>query len=454
MEDVRPRSTEAVVEVTKSPEQSLTEPTLPQKTDRKWLLPGLIGLVVMALGIAGYFAYQNFQLKRGQSITTTTTPAPASGLLTSTPIPTTNLKKYTDKNYGFSFAYPQEWEVKTPPDSGLSLSIIANGHEISVRVWQVTGFGYCYKYGERKEIIVGGKNAETADGIGPSEMCDKPEEFSNRGNTFVLIPLIPLEDKPKGLPTNQIHISYDYPLSDISLAKSNLNQVLSTFKFLDQASETANWETYENELFSFSLKYPPTITLLTSENQGPWINVPTNQESVINLLITIESFDSINTGQSGEQATSYNLGYDSETALIDLQSLQKNNFGSDVDFVHVLPGPEFDSRKVINLGKVNAKTFMVLGRFETCDITFERKAIFYPDNTTRAIITLLGPKEKIILENPAYFESDRWKNCMNLSTNYGKDMFYKDVIVNKTGPTTNDWYKTFDQILSTIKFTN
>ncbi len=160
-----------------------------------------------------------------------------SPTLESSPTPTNessaNLKTYSNGKYKFSFSYPQNWKINDvyqDPDAPIFLSNIANGHTISIHVYRVTGFGYCYKYGEQKEIFVGTKVATTADGVGPSEMCDKPEEFTNRGNTFVLIPL---EDKPEGLPANQILISYDYPLDDINLAKSNLEQILSTFKFTD-----------------------------------------------------------------------------------------------------------------------------------------------------------------------------------------------------------------------------
>lgn len=165
-------------------------------------------------------------------VTPQTTSVPE---LSPTPItkPPTNLKTYSNEKYKFSFKYPQNWEIDgsyQDPDAPISLSNIASGHTIGIHVYRVTGFGYCYKYGERKEIVVGGKTAETADGVGGTEMCDQPEEYANRGNTFVLIPL---EDKPKGFPTNQIHISYDYPIGDKGLAKSNLEQILSTFKFAD-----------------------------------------------------------------------------------------------------------------------------------------------------------------------------------------------------------------------------
>lgn len=166
------------------------------------------------------------------------TPWSAPSLILSPPLtpitkPTANLKTYSNEKYRFSFNYPQNWkidDVYQNPDAPISLSNIANGHTISVHVYPVTGFGYCYKYGESKTIVVGGKTAKTADGVGVggTEMCDEPEKYANRGNTFVLIPI---DDNDTTYSRIQIHISYDYPLDDIDLAKSNLNQVLSTFKF-------------------------------------------------------------------------------------------------------------------------------------------------------------------------------------------------------------------------------
>jgi len=115
--------------------------------------------------------------------------------------------------------------------AGVSLSNIIEGHTIKVYVWRVTGFGYCYQYNDKKEVIVAGKLAETADGVGGTELCEGPESdvSSTQGNTFVLIPL----DNNDDFPRKQIHISYDYPLSGIGAAKSNLNQILSTFRFIE-----------------------------------------------------------------------------------------------------------------------------------------------------------------------------------------------------------------------------
>jgi len=212
-------------------------PVSNEKPKKPRLVFLLIALVILLLGTTGYFVYQNFQLKKEQPGLSQPTPS-----LTPASIPEATTKTYINEKYGFSFNYPQSWQISGEPGADenpeISFTNIFEGHTININVWRVTGFGYCYKYSERQTTVVGGKNAEMADGVGATEMCDKPEEYTNRGNTFVLIPL---EDQTISLPANQIHINYDYPLSDLSLAKINLNQILSTFKFTGpQTSEETN----------------------------------------------------------------------------------------------------------------------------------------------------------------------------------------------------------------------
>ncbi len=183
-------------------------------------------LLFISVVIAGFFAYQTqrlvseLKIKNEELIVKTSEPTVepvATNSAIATADPTANWKTYTDDKYKFSLRYPNG----------------VKNHVVSVSVLRVTGFGYCYLYGTEKTIVISGINAKTADGVGTgdTEICDQPRDvMSKKGNTFVLIPLAVSND---GLPVDQIFINYDYPLSDLNLAKQNLDQVLSTFKFTD-----------------------------------------------------------------------------------------------------------------------------------------------------------------------------------------------------------------------------
>ena len=67
--------------------QPLSEPI--RVAGKKWLVPSLIGLIVISLGMAGYFAYQNIQLKNKQSdLGLTGSTSLSSEQLAQTPVPT------------------------------------------------------------------------------------------------------------------------------------------------------------------------------------------------------------------------------------------------------------------------------------------------------------------------------------------------------------------------------
>lgn len=214
-----------------SNDQSENELLLQPTKNQSKIVLVLTTLLIVAVGVAialGYQLYSQDQ-KNGLQFSTPTTPPTSATLSPTATAPES--RTYSDPKNRFSFSYPQGWQVNDKSSSNqdpqLTFTNISEGHTINISVWRVTGFGYCYVYGEKQKIVVGTKNAETADGVGPSEMCDKPEEYANRGNTYVLIPL---EDTTDGLPLNQLHISYDYPLSDKSIAKTYLNQILSSVK--------------------------------------------------------------------------------------------------------------------------------------------------------------------------------------------------------------------------------
>lgn len=72
----------------------------------------IIILVLILLGVIGYFIYQNTQLQKSNSNVTSPSTVPNANLLQSspTPDPTVNWKTYTNTKYGYSVKYPSNWE--------------------------------------------------------------------------------------------------------------------------------------------------------------------------------------------------------------------------------------------------------------------------------------------------------------------------------------------------------
>ena len=102
------------------PEQ---ESTQGKKSNRR-LIIGLGVFALVALGIAGIFAYQNYQLKKqvekpGPGLEVTPTkelqPTPTNTISvpspTATADPTADWEIYENKNYGFSLKYPNNFKL-------------------------------------------------------------------------------------------------------------------------------------------------------------------------------------------------------------------------------------------------------------------------------------------------------------------------------------------------------
>jgi hypothetical protein len=180
------------------------------------------------------------------------------------------------------------------------------------------------------------------------------------------------------------------------------------------------WQFHENSKAGFSLKFPHDVIL--GEN----------------LRIESEFVSSL-----GERP----LGYTTENATNIRDSLATGEFGkNEIDW------PLEDSKQVKSLGVLNGQDFLVLGRFEVCDVTFERKLVFY-SNDHQTIITLETPKEPIIAENPEIFTTDA-ENCFEEKIwNFDKQVdFYKSLSKGKSGEAAQAWFDTFDAIVETIEF--
>jgi len=209
------------------------------------------------------------------------------------------------------------------------------------------------------------------------------------------------------------------------LPKSSVN--LSEIEFDESGrakaieSETDLWQFYDDKKAGFSLKYPHNVVMV---------------DKVGNLSLTIESvkIDDLDFPS-----------FNKEEVLEDIQSLKNGQYGEEYDW------PLGVSKKVRDLGEVNGQEFMVLSRFEVCDVVFERKLLFY-NNDYRILITLKEIKSNIVDNLSKYFEINE-ENCgVEAIWNFEKqDQFYLDLVGGKSFFTAQEWFDTFDKIVDTIE---
>jgi hypothetical protein len=189
--------------------------------------------------------------------------------------------------------------------------------------------------------------------------------------------------------------------------------------------ETDLWKVYESKDAGFSIKYPTTVNFEEKTADG-----------LYDLSIETANIDTL-------EGT---LGFDKETAKQNLESLKNGEYGKKVDW------PLDGSEKVVKIGNTYAQEFAVFSRFEVCSVIFERKLYFFNDNY-QIIITLAGPKEKIIDSSPDYFKIDK-ENCGSEKVwNFDRQKeFFTNLKNNNGSEIALNWFNTFDKIIGTIEF--
>jgi hypothetical protein len=190
-------------------------------------------------------------------------------------------------------------------------------------------------------------------------------------------------------------------------------------------SETDLWPFYQNDEAGFMVHYPLDIDF-ASDDSGAAYRLDVQVEPVAGLAHT--------------------MGYDEETARANATALAAGEFGQGVDFG--LPVSE----RVRDLGEVSAQDFMVLGRFEVCDVTFERK-LYFVRNDQLVVLTLSADEELMSPPLADYFETDAM-NCGDQSIWIFDQQadFYEQLVAGTAPPIAQDWYDLFDQVIETVIF--
>lgn len=223
----------------------------------------MVIIVVLLLGAVGILGYQNLQLQK-QLISLQPTPSPSA-----TSDPTADWKTYTSQDYGFELRYPTDWEARQGKDAegkpigqfswsvpaslkkvsafSLTLSIVNTNEstaEAFVQAYIAAGGPGKIEYRAKSEVTIGGVTGVKLESVFAFDKSQDQIYLLHNGKIYEFI--LPI----RGVNPNITDAVKNNPIA---------YQILSTFKFIDQTTDTSNWKIYTNTS-GYSIKYPTSFT--------------------------------------------------------------------------------------------------------------------------------------------------------------------------------------------------
>lgn len=189
------------------------------------LLPLISAVVLVALLAAGYLFWQNQQLQTTNSLAPTPTETPIQD-------ETANWKTYENKEYGYSFRYPNNWKIEDLSPNGKLQSVLVRGFlektqnntSVMVRVENKNTTCFptdikCYSQNELETYESGGNNGLLVDSFLPAPGGQDTSQklrvvfFENNNLLYSL--------------------SQQRAAKDEGILLKQFDQILSTFKFFE-----------------------------------------------------------------------------------------------------------------------------------------------------------------------------------------------------------------------------
>ncbi|MBU1110706.1 hypothetical protein KKB83_03755 [Patescibacteria group bacterium] len=209
------------------------QPVQVNKSPLPWMI-----LVVVLVTIAGYFAFQNYQLQQQLATQQTSlTPPPSAQLADSSPpstvSPTTDWKIYTSNIHNISFKYPTSWSLVEQEGQREGGQVFNTKLELSRNKAVITmyfnmdgigGQGQTYK-GE--EFVLDGINLyqyTKNNSYNNTQTIGISNSLSNTLGVFMI------DDVTYGI---MLNYPDSYTTEQRSSVKEEFDQILSTFEFTD-----------------------------------------------------------------------------------------------------------------------------------------------------------------------------------------------------------------------------
>jgi hypothetical protein len=194
-------------------------------------------------------------------------------------------------------------------------------------------------------------------------------------------------------------------------------------------SESDMWPLFEDKNTGFTMNYPMNTVLV--DNSSFTLNSEMPQVRITVLDV-------------GEKVNPWDL--DKEGDQKNIEDLAGGNFGmSGENAVEA-------SKKVAMVANVFGQDLVVLTRIDMCNVTLERKRLFYFNNK-KIEVTGFGSVPKVKELMPEYFTTDK-ANCGAEKVWEQKklDGFYSQLVNKKAPAEIQDWYDNFDKMMDTVVF--
>jgi hypothetical protein len=228
---------------------------------KRLMISFAVFVILLELLGVGLYIFQNM-LRKNQAPQPTPTPAVALKPTVAIDIPA-GWKTYTNTKYNFSFLFPKEWESCvsqgtiswlvnpgkcTSPDTDniLKISVLPNTN--SIPDYLGPGVSNAYSTNGKQSIMLGEHQFI-------KQKFTQVKSFTWEGKEHPAGPVVLYYDF---IDTKNNQVIEFYKLPDSLVNETTLEQILSTFKFVDQTKTTAmsNWKTYTDIREGFSIDYP------------------------------------------------------------------------------------------------------------------------------------------------------------------------------------------------------
>lgn len=185
-----------------------------------------------------------------------------------TPDPTANWKTYTDSTYGFSFKYPQDHKIEQRENGFFVISLTTDQNPqggISI---------------DSRNQNPNYKTFTEAEQYYHTSYTINQEDTVNNWKTFIAV-------GKEGMVQNMIFKIAIAPYKNGVINIETINnqaysklfdQILSSFKFLDETGDTSSWKTYTDNTLGLSFKYPINWTAIKSPGSVLYIIINPNLE--------------------------------------------------------------------------------------------------------------------------------------------------------------------------------